>query len=97
MNTNKTSKILAAIAADKNLRFDTAADAEQFCNSAEDYVKAIRNGAMCCTIPHVSASGMTRVINFYAAQPHQAEVKYRSYKILTSAHYECAGWYNFNI
>ena len=38
--------------------------AQAFIDDANRYIKAIKNGSMLCSIPHVSASGMSRDIKF---------------------------------
>jgi len=64
----KTEKILMNVQDSKELQKDMKKlylfSDEEFINNANRYIKAIKEGRMCCVIDKVSASGMSRNIKF---------------------------------
>lgn len=50
-----------------------------FIDDAKTYVKAIKNGRMLCSIPHVSKSGMSRVLKFNSCEKTKSGFYYRQY------------------
>lgn len=77
----KQERIIKKIEANKeimkgiqNVRIYTP---ESFYKDALRYIKAIKEGRMCCVIPHVSQSGMSRVIKFHECA--KGRDKYRFY------------------
>ena len=58
---------------------------EQFIADAKAYVKAIKEGRMLCSIPSVSRSGMSRVINFMACVKSERRYYYRNFNTLFRA------------
>lgn len=57
---------------------------DNFISDASDYIEATKAGRMLCVIPHVSRSGMSRVIKFHSWQPGKRGY-YRQYNGLFKA------------
>ena len=64
----KQDKILKAISENKDLQKNFkklySFTNEEFLNNAKRYIKAVKDGRMFCVIESVSASGMSRVLDF---------------------------------
>lgn len=71
-NTTKNTAILADLEANKefqkNLKKLSHHTSESFLRDARQYVKAIKEGRMICTIGSVSSSGMSRTMKFVSCE-----------------------------
>ena len=68
---------------------------EDFAKDIMTYIKAIKAGRMLCTIPHVSASGMSRDMSFHSWEGNQTKGYYRQYWAMFKAlGYREAGKYS---
>jgi len=79
----KQERIIKKIEANKeimkginNVRIYTP---ESFYKDALRYIKAIKEGRMCCVIPHVSQSGMSRVIKFNECTKTNTQYRYYNF------------------
>lgn len=63
---------------EKKLKYYSA---EQFCNDAKRYIKAIKEHRMFCVIHSVSSSGMSRNISFFAHEKNK-NVKHNYFNLL---------------
>src|SRR5688572_8199477 len=71
MNTTKIAELAQNVAADKEIqkdlkKMDYPLTNTEFVDAANNYISAIKEGRMLCTIPKVSASGMSRQIKFHS-------------------------------
>jgi len=82
----KLSKIIGNVVNDKNLKFNTEYyNHNNFISDAQEYIKAIKNRSMCCIIPHVSKSGMSRIIKLHSLYSNKGLYNYRNYTCFMQA------------
>lgn len=82
--TTKLERVIGKVKANKELckKIDSEYYAQSldekikfFISDAKTYIDAINKNRMCCIIPHVSNSGMSRIINFHSFE----KTNYRQY------------------
>ena len=82
----KQDRILKNIAENKELQKKIKSlnwfENQDFYNNALRYIKAIKEGRMCCIIPSVSASGMSRNIRFMECAKRKAGYGYYNFHSL---------------
>ena len=73
MGETKRNKIINLLEKDKVLNVET------FIESAEKYIKAIKDCRMLCDIGSVSQSGMSRTLKFLSCEKGDSKYYYRNY------------------
>lgn len=79
----KQEKIIKNVQSDKELMKTIAKvniyTEHHFYDDAVRYIKAIKDNRMVCIIPHVSSSGMSRIVKFHECKKIDKTSKYRYY------------------
>jgi hypothetical protein len=65
----------------KNIKSNNFYTVENFISDAKEYIKAIEQNKMLCIIPHVSKSGMSRVLKFHSCEKSKNGFYYRQYYV----------------
>lgn len=73
LNIEQNKELLKRLNAEQHYSID------QFIKDGKEYVSAIKQGRTFCTIPHVSKSGMSRVIKYTTCQRSNGRFYYRNY------------------